>query len=141
MQQAQQRARGTATAPDSNTPLIGGIGSSGSGSGSGDDGGGHGGEDGSGSVEETSAEEAALAQTVARVGGVSEAQSQRLSMWALVVVNAPQILAAILVLGIHWNDSSVCDAEHRNRWLLWASASTVRTTVHTGTARLRIAKL
>ncbi|CAM9789430.1 unnamed protein product, partial [Phaeothamnion confervicola] len=42
----------------------------------------------------------------------------------------PQVLAAAIVLSLHWNDDDVCDAAHRNNWRLWATVQAVRLAAH-----------
>ena len=57
---------------------------------------------------------------------LSELTSSRATMFAILFVNIPQILASIVILSLHWHDTDVCDQDHRSRWLTWASISTIR---------------
>lgn len=44
-----------------------------------------------------------------------------------VMVNVPQIIAAICVLSPHWDDNEgVCDEAHRVKWRWWSAFATVR---------------
>jgi len=42
------------------------------------------------------------------------------SVYLLFVIYGPQVLAAFIVLGMHWDDPDVCDATHTRRWKLWS---------------------
>ena len=57
---------------------------------------------------------------------LSELTSSRATMFAILFVNIPQILAALAVLSLHWDDNTVCDDDHRKGWLTCASISTIR---------------
>jgi hypothetical protein len=64
-------------------------------------------------------------------------EGNRLNHRGLVVmltcmVNAVQIIAALLVMGVHWRDEEVCDQAHRLRWKIWASVATLRLALFTG---------
>ena len=56
---------------------------------------------------------------------LNEASTSRATMYAMFIINAPQVLAIIIVLGMHWSDPDVCDTGHTNRWKLWALFSGV----------------
>lgn len=59
-----------------------------------------------------------------------EASSSRIAVSALILFNFPQIIAAIVVLSLHWPENSVCDAEHRLKWRVWSLIATIRMTLH-----------
>ncbi|CAM9458214.1 unnamed protein product [Choristocarpus tenellus] len=59
-------------------------------------------------------------------GGVRGVNASRLSLLVLCLVNIPQVVAGVLVLGLHWNDDEVCDESHRQRWRWWALVALVR---------------
>mmetsp|Transcript_77183 Transcript_77183/g.221838 ORF Transcript_77183/g.221838 Transcript_77183/m.221838 type:complete len:125 (+) Transcript_77183:131-505(+) len=42
-----------------------------------------------------------------------EVSSSRVAVTALLLVNMPQVVAAVFVLSIHWDEDTVCDQEHR----------------------------
>lgn len=47
-------------------------------------------------------------------------------MIAVLIINVPQILAATIILGIHWMDNMPCDDAHQSKWKIWASISAIR---------------
>lgn len=57
---------------------------------------------------------------------ISEISSSRATLCAILVVNIPQVIAAIIVLSMHWNDEDVCDAEHTFKWKMWSASSAGR---------------
>ena len=57
---------------------------------------------------------------------VDDASTARATVCAILTVYTPQILAAIIILSMHWDDTSVCDQGHSVRWKYWAALSTVR---------------
>lgn len=59
-------------------------------------------------------------------GRVDEASTSRATVCAILTVYTPQILAAIIILSVHWNDPNICDSGHTMRWRYWAAMSTVR---------------
>jgi len=57
--------------------------------------------------------------------------NSRGNMIAVLVVNIPQVIAAIVVLSLYWrNPSDVCDAKHNAQWIIWSSISTIRMAVY-----------
>ena len=62
-----------------------------------------------------------------------EVNQSRVAVTALLVVNVPQIVAAMFVLSLHWSENTVCDAEHRLKWKLWSLVACVRMTLHLAT--------
>lgn len=46
--------------------------------------------------------------------------------WCLILVYVPQIIAAVIVLTLHWDDSRVCDHITRVKWRVWAVGAVVR---------------
>lgn len=69
----------------------------------------------------------ALHDSLRDVGNVG---SSRVAVLALLVVNLPQIVAAISVLSLHWDEDTVCDSEHRLKWKVWVLVATVRMSLH-----------
>jgi len=63
--------------------------------------------------------------------GMREVNNRRLVVFMTLLVNIPQLIAAVLVLSLHWNDSTVCDQDHRDRWKWWAVVSSIRMLVYT----------
>jgi hypothetical protein len=62
---------------------------------------------------------------------LSELSSSRATMWAILVVNSPQILAALIVLPMHGDDTEVCSEGKRNEWFIWSTISALRLFLHT----------
>lgn len=60
----------------------------------------------------------------------SELSGMRISLCAILTVNIPQIIAAIIILCIHWYDDPVCDITHQMRWNLWATVSAIRMAIY-----------
>lgn len=58
--------------------------------------------------------------------GVRGMNLSRLGLLLLILVNLPLIAAGVVVLTLHWGDSEVCDARHRQKWRWWALLSVVR---------------
>jgi hypothetical protein len=58
-------------------------------------------------------EEGSLMGCVGGVCRINDLTSERASVIAILAVNLPQVLAAIIVLSVHWNDEDVCDEAHR----------------------------
>lgn len=56
--------------------------------------------------------------------------NSRGNMIAVLAVNLPQVIAAIVVLSMYWDHSTVCDATHSTRWKLWSSFSAIRMAVY-----------
>ena len=47
------------------------------------------------------------------------------------ILNFPQILAAIIVLSLHWHDPIiVCDVPHEIRWRIWSTFATIRMSIY-----------
>jgi len=63
--------------------------------------------------------------------GMREVNNRRLVVFLTLVVNIPQLLAAVVILSMHWNDDTVCDVDHRNRWKWWAVISAIRIAIYT----------
>ena len=61
---------------------------------------------------------------------VCQISSSRASVIAAQVVHWPQVVAAVLVLGLHWDDDGPCDAAHRTRWKVWCLFSALRMAVY-----------
>jgi hypothetical protein len=57
---------------------------------------------------------------------LNELSSARATVCAILTVNTPQIIAAFIVLSIHWNDPIICDTIHTTRWKWWALTSALR---------------
>lgn len=62
---------------------------------------------------------------------LSDVHTARISMGIIVAYNTPQILATLIVLSMYWNDSRVCDDDHRARWKYWALLSAIRMLIYT----------
>jgi len=62
---------------------------------------------------------------------LNEATTSRATLYAILIVNTPQILASLIVLSMHWHDSIVCDAQHMAKWKLWAVFSGLRLLTYT----------
>lgn len=57
--------------------------------------------------------------------------TSRATVLAIMTVNIPQILAAIIVLSIHWRDPVlVCDSDHETKWRVWSSFAATRMSVY-----------
>lgn len=41
-------------------------------------------------------------------------------------VNLPLIVAGVVILSLHWQDTEPCDNDHRQKWRWWALISVVR---------------
>mmetsp|Transcript_24376 Transcript_24376/g.26645 ORF Transcript_24376/g.26645 Transcript_24376/m.26645 type:complete len:319 (-) Transcript_24376:757-1713(-) len=50
--------------------------------------------------------------------------------WATIalifIINIPQVLAALIILPLQWNNDNVCDFAHTSRWKWWAVISALR---------------
>lgn len=44
----------------------------------------------------------------------------------ILIVNIPQVLAALVILPLQWNHDTVCDGAHTARWRWWAVISALR---------------
>ena len=64
---------------------------------------------------------------------LNQLSTARATVVAIVVIHAPQILAALIVLSHSWNASSPCDELHRNRWKWWSLINSVRMLAYTYT--------
>lgn len=62
---------------------------------------------------------------------LNELATSRATIIALLVVNTPQIVATIIILSYHWNDTDVCTQEVRNKWNWWSLISAFRMLVYT----------
>jgi len=62
--------------------------------------------------------------------GLREVSTSRVAVMALLLVNMPQVVAAIVVLSIHWDEDTVCDQEHRLKWKIWSIFAALRMTAH-----------
>ncbi|CAM9348920.1 unnamed protein product [Ectocarpus sp. 6 AP-2014] len=58
--------------------------------------------------------------------GVRGMNASRLGLLLLTLVNLPLIAAGVVILTLHWQDTDVCDVEHRRKWKWWALLSVVR---------------
>jgi len=67
-----------------------------------------------------------------------EVSSSRVAVTALLLVNMPQVVAAVFVLSIHWDEDTVCDQEHRLKWKIWSIFAALRMTAHLVTIALLI---
>lgn len=65
---------------------------------------------------------------------LSEINTSRATLYAIILVNTPQVLATIIVLSMHWTDPDICGAPHTLRWKWWAIFSAMRMIVYTGVA-------
>lgn len=61
---------------------------------------------------------------------MNEITSSWLTAGIICAVNFPQVLATIIVLGMHWSTDTVCDEEHRTRWKIWAIVAALRMTAY-----------
>ena len=58
--------------------------------------------------------------------------NDRVSVCAILTVNIPQIIAAMVVLSHHWDDAPVCDGIHKMRWNWWSALSALRMATYSG---------
>lgn len=58
--------------------------------------------------------------------GVRGMNASRLGLLLLTLVNLPLIAAGVVILTLHWQDTDVCDVDHRRKWKWWALLSVVR---------------
>jgi hypothetical protein len=56
----------------------------------------------------------------------NELNSSRSTLCLIFSVNTPQIIAAMVVLSMHWNDPDVCDHSHTEQWKWWAALAALR---------------
>jgi hypothetical protein len=61
---------------------------------------------------------------------LNDINSSRSVLCVLFSVNMPQVLATMIVLGMHWNDENVCDEVHTLRWKWWAIFAALRMTCY-----------
>ncbi len=57
---------------------------------------------------------------------INDLNSSRSTLCVLFSVNTPQIIAAVVVLGMHWNDPDVCDHTHTSQWKWWGALAALR---------------
>lgn len=57
---------------------------------------------------------------------INEITGTRTTLFAILFMNIPQIIASVIVLSLHWNDPDVCDHGHTRRWKLWALVAALR---------------
>lgn len=62
---------------------------------------------------------------------LNELSSARIALGAIVLMNFPQVLAACIILFIHWDDASPCDNPRRDRWKWWSMVSAIRMSLFT----------
>ncbi|KAJ1433783.1 hypothetical protein B484DRAFT_394376 [Ochromonadaceae sp. CCMP2298] len=62
---------------------------------------------------------------------LSEVSTSRFTMYVVLGVNAPQVIAAVLVLSMHWGDAHECDRAHTLRWKWWAIFTALRMAAYT----------
>jgi len=62
---------------------------------------------------------------------LNELATSRATVLALLIINTPQIISAIIILFYHWNDTAVCNQENRNKWNWWALVSAFRMFLYT----------
>jgi len=63
---------------------------------------------------------------------LNEVSTSRATLYVIMGVNLPQVLATIIVLAMHWSDADVCDKNHTLRWKWWAALSALRMLSYTG---------
>jgi hypothetical protein len=64
-------------------------------------------------------------------GRTHDITSNRATVFAIIAVNFPQILAAAIVLSLHWRDPiQVCDTAHETKWRVWATFAAARMAVY-----------
>ena len=51
-------------------------------------------------------------------------------MNVLIVMTVPQVIAALVILPLYWNDKDTCSRENHNKWNWWAVLSTLRMFVY-----------
>ena len=57
---------------------------------------------------------------------LNDLNSSRSTLCLLFSVQTPQIIAAMVVLMIHWNDPDVCDHTHTEQWKWWGALAALR---------------
>jgi len=62
---------------------------------------------------------------------LNELATSRATVIALLVLNMPQVIAAIAILSANWDSTLVCDQENRNKWNWWALISASRMFLYT----------
>lgn len=62
---------------------------------------------------------------------LNELSSARATVFAIFIMNFPQVVAAIFILSLHWNDDSPCDTLHHSRWNWWTFLSAIRMGIYT----------
>jgi len=59
----------------------------------------------------------------------NEITTEKIALYAILIINIPQIVAAMVILTTHWNDSidpNECDSSYIVRWKIWSSFSAIR---------------
>jgi E3 ubiquitin-protein ligase RNF38/44 len=56
--------------------------------------------------------------------------NDRISLCAILTVNVPQVVACLVVLTHHWDDTPICDTLHNWRWKWWSFLSAFRMVVY-----------
>lgn len=57
---------------------------------------------------------------------INELTGSRATLCIIFTINMPQVLAAFIVLCMHWMDEDVCDKNHTLRWKWWALLAAMR---------------
>lgn len=57
---------------------------------------------------------------------LDDLSTARATVCAILTVYSPQIIAAVIILTMHWDDPNICDRGHTVRWKYWAAMSTIR---------------
>lgn len=50
----------------------------------------------------------------------------RIALFISLFVSLPQIISALVILALYWNDNTVCDVDHNTEWKFWASITAGR---------------
>lgn len=66
-------------------------------------------------------------------GRVQQLTSSWVSIGLITALYQPQIIAAVIVLALHWNDIDVCDYAHTVKWKTWAVFSALRMSTYVAT--------
>jgi len=63
--------------------------------------------------------------------GNDNTSNERVTVIAILSVNLPQIISAIIVLSLHYNDPyNICDLSHENKWRIWSIIATIRMSLY-----------
>lgn len=63
---------------------------------------------------------------------LNELAGARLSVYLILAVNTPQIIAALILLPVFWDEPAYCSADSSARWRWWVFLSAVRLIIFTG---------